>query len=170
MACMQMLPRDIILLTAMADLPIDIDRKHDVELLEGRGASLWYLACECDDFHIDVVEEIISLCTHSQARALSLLKGASGEALVKRATPGCRSVLQSALRLAGRFEFTDSEVVFADDVRGLNVFKALDFADHLDSDGEGKRVLLKNFRKRNAFEEEVCTYLRLICFAMGELS
>ena len=157
---MQMLPRDVILALILADLPIDLDREYDVEVVEGRGASWWYVVSECDDFHVDVVEHIIASVSYSQAQALCLVKGPSGESILERATPECRSVLQASLRLMGRFELADRTALFTDSVHGLKVFNAFDFGDGIDA--EPKRVLLKTYSDRKAFEREVRMHWRQV--------
>jgi hypothetical protein len=139
----------------LADLPIDLDRKHDITVTEERGASWWYLTCECDDFYVNVVEEVVSLCTLAQIRTICSVKGASGESLLERSTPSCQSVLQAANRFVGRFEFDENNPVFTENAQGLRVFDAQDFGDIDDADAEGRRVVLKCFAKKEFFEREV---------------
>ena len=155
MACMQMMPHDVIMEFALADLPIDIERRHDVQVVEGRGASWWYLVCDCDDFFVNVVEEIISLCTFPQIQAICSVQGPSGGNLLQRATPFCKSILKESLRFAGRFEFDENLVVFEDSSRGLRVFEAVDFGTAEDAYVEGRDVLLKCYDNRQLFEQEV---------------
>jgi hypothetical protein len=152
---MQMLPREVILAMVLVDLPVNLDRKHEATLREGFGASWWYLACECDDFYYDIVEEVVSLCSFVQVRSLCLLKDGTTDMLLARATPKCKNALTRALRFVGRFEFLDSAAVYSDERAGMKAFNALDFGTHIDPAPDGRKVVLKCFTKEDTFRREV---------------
>jgi hypothetical protein len=152
---MQMLPREVILALVLVDLPIDLDQKVGVGIRDGFGGSWWYLSCECDDHYIDVVEEVVSICSYPQVREICFMKGGSEETLISHATPKCRNVLQRALRFVGRFEFLSNSNVQSDESRGLRVFEALDFGTRSDPIPEGRRVLLKCFTREEVYLQEV---------------
>ena len=63
---MQLMPDEGILAIALVDLPIDIDDKDGIKVREEFGRSWWFLACECDDHHVDIVQEIVAICTFQQ--------------------------------------------------------------------------------------------------------
>jgi hypothetical protein len=153
---MQMLPREVILALVLVDLPIDLDQKVGVGIRDGFGGSWWYLSCECDDHYIDVVEEVVFICSYPQVREICFMKGGGSEdTLISRATPKCRNVLQRALRFVGRFEFLGNSNVQSDESRGLRVFEALDFGTRTDPIPEGRRVLLKCFTREEVYSQEV---------------
>ena len=162
---MQMLPREVILALVLVDLPVNLDRKNDATLRKGFGASLWYLACECDDYYVDIVEEVVSLCTFDQVRALSILKEGTTDVLVARATPKCKSALARALRFVGRFEFVDSAPAYSDASVAVQAFNALDFGTPLDFLPDGKRVVLKCFSREDLFQHEVsgASWAAIVC-------
>ena len=56
-ACMQLMPDEVILAIALADLPMDIDDKQCTKIRKKYGGSWWFLACECDDHYLDIVKE-----------------------------------------------------------------------------------------------------------------
>lgn len=145
---MQMIPPDVLLSIVLVDLPIDLDCKHDVKFIDGRGASWWYLTCECDDYYVDIVEEVVSVCSYAQIRAICFVEGPNGDALIGRATPGCRAILQGALRFMGRFEFDEKQPLHTDNYRCLRIFEAQDFGEADDLDTESKRVRLKCFSNK----------------------
>jgi hypothetical protein len=154
---MQMLPREVILALVLVDLPISLDQKVDVEVRDGFGGSWWYLACECDDHYVDVVEEVVSILSYPQVREACFMPGGSDESLISRATPKCRNVLQRALRFVGRFEFLGNKQSQTDDARGLKVFEALDFGTKSHPIPDGRRVLLKCFAREDVYLKEVRT-------------
>ena len=154
-ACMQSLPQDVILAIVLADLPVDLERRHDIEVVEGNGASWWYLTCECDDYYVNVVEECVSLCTFAQIQAICSVKSSSGDLMLQRCSPFCKGVLEASLRFAGRFEFDKNKPVFTDEGRGLKVYEGLDFGTEEESYPEGRNILLKCYVKQEFFDAEV---------------
>lgn len=156
---MQMFPREVILAIVVLDLPINFnDNKRNNQIAEGYGASWWYLNCDCDDFYVDVVEEIIDMCTFAQILKLCFAKKDNDEnsyTVLSRATPKCRDVLQRSLRFAGRYEFIDSSPIESNVSLGLKVFDALDFGTKLDPLSDGKRVLLHCYSKEEYYIEQV---------------
>jgi hypothetical protein len=139
----------------LVDLPIDLGHQQTVRLRDGFGGSWWFLTCECDDSYVDIVEEVVSLCSYSQIRAMCFVKDGSEDTLLSRATPKCREVLRRSLRFAGRFEFVGSNPIYSDEEIGLKVFDALDYGTPDDPDEDGRRVILKCFANGESFAEEV---------------
>jgi hypothetical protein len=170
---MQMLPLEVILALVLVDLPIDLDQKAGVESRDGYGGSWWYLSCECDDHYIDVVEEVVSICSYPQVREICFMKGGSDDTLISRATPKCRHVLQCALRFVGRFEFLGNSKVLSDEARGLRVFDALDYGTKRNPIPDGRRVLLKCFTREDVYLKEVrptmLTNVRIHCIVFLHL-
>jgi hypothetical protein len=154
---MQMNPREVILALVLVDLPINLDTKDAPMINDGYGASWWYLVCECDDCFVSIVEEVVTMCSFPQIRSLCLLKNGSGDVLLVRATPKCKSVLYCVLRILGRYEFVDSSPIYADVVIGVEAFNALDFGTHSDPIPEGKCVVLKCYTSEKSFLSEVST-------------
>jgi hypothetical protein len=152
---MQMLPREVIIALVLADLPIDLDQKDGVEIRDGFGGSWWYLNCDCDDQYVEVVEEVLSICSYGQAREICFMKSGSDDSILSRATPKCRKALQRSLRFVGRFEFLGSLTAQSDDTLGLKVFDALDFGTHLNPIAEGRRMLLKCYAREDLYSSEV---------------
>jgi hypothetical protein len=153
-ACMQGAPREVLLAMVLVDLPFDLDdiEFHGRGLRDGFGASWVFLTCECDDAYVDVVEEALSLCSYPQSRELCFFDVGSGETLLARATPKCRTILQRSLRFLGRFEFVSAQSVNLPDFR---VFDAIDFGTKDMPLTEGKRVILKCYVEQERFELEV---------------
>jgi hypothetical protein len=150
-----MLPREVILALALVDLPINLDRKHDASFKEGFGASWCYLSCECDDFYVDIVEELVRLCSFTQARSLCLFQSDSKEIVLARATPKCRNILLRALRVIGRFEFLDSVPIYSETDLDVAAFNALDFGTPSDASPDGRRVLLRCYTSEDNFLHKV---------------
>lgn len=157
---MQSPSREVILALAIVDLPINLDQPNDTRIKQDFGASWWYLTCECDDFYVDIVEEIISLCTFQQVRALSLWKNGSPDSLMARATPQCRNILSSAMRFVGKYEFIESSPIYSDTAVGLMEFNVLDYGELDNPLVEGRRVVLKCFTREDAFQNEVSACLK----------
>lgn len=155
LACRHGLPREVILALVLVDLPFDLECEA---LREGFGASWFFLACECDDHYVDIVEEVVSLCSYPQARELCFFDNGSGDTLLGRATPRCRSVLQRALRFVGRFEFMGSIDSVGSQDEGLEfyrLFNAIDFGTRDAPFPEGKPVVLKCYISEDLYEKEV---------------
>jgi len=158
LACRYSLPREVILGLVLVDLPFELDDTECEEHREGLGASWFFLACECDDQYADVVEEVVSLCSYPQARELCFFDNGSGETLLARATPKCRSILQRSLRFVGRFEFVGSADPVESQGDGLDLFRmfdAIDFGTRDEPFPEGKPVVLKCYVSEELYEEEV---------------
>ena len=139
------MPREVILALVLVDLPVDLDNTDGVRVRDGHGGSWWFLTCECDDHAIDVVEEVVSICSYAHLRELCFMKGdqhGSAGTVMSRATPGCERILRRSLRFVGRFEFLGGSAIYRDDTAGLKVFDALDFGDEDDIE-DGQRVLLR---------------------------
>jgi hypothetical protein len=157
---MQMMPEEVILALVLVDLPIYLDDKDGVKVREGFGGSWWFLTCECDDQYVQIVEEVISICTFQQVRELCFAKGRSknGGTVMSRATPKSRLALTHALRFVGRFEFVGNSALYTDEASGLKEFDALDFGGGNESQQqfeEGRRVLLKCYSLQQPFLQEV---------------
>ena len=161
-ASMQMMPREVVMALALVDLPIDLKEKDGVKVREEFGGSWWFLACECDDYHIDLVEEIISICNYQQLRELCFMKGGpnrSGSPVISCATRKSRQVLRKALRFVGRFEFLGNSAVFADEALGLKVFEALDFGTNNEPRVEGRRVMLHCYGREDSYRKDTSLLL-----------
>lgn len=104
---------------------------------------------------MNIVEDVISFCSVEQARALCLAKNALGDTLLQRASPRCKLVMETALRVAGRFEYDESKPLLVDNTKGLRIYNAYDHGDIDDREAEGKKVRLRLFSNYKAFEEEV---------------
>ena len=156
---MQGLPQEIILSLVLVDLPIDLDDKEGVKVRKGFGGSWWFLTCDCDDQYVDVVREVVSICTFQQVRELCFLKASNGvETVLSRATPKCRLALTQALRFVGRFEFVGDSAVHTNTSIGLKEFDALDFGGEIGKaqlTEEGRHVLLKCYTMEESFLREV---------------
>lgn len=154
-ACIRDLQQEVIMAIALLDLPIDLDSTDNQNVMnrKGCGGSWWYLNCECDDAHIDIVNAILDLCDYQQKRALCFAKNAKGRTLLRRATPKCKEVLRKALRFVGRYEFVGNSAAKSDD--GPKIFEALDFGDEKDPIDEGQKVLLHYYGNEINFSEDV---------------
>jgi hypothetical protein len=156
-ASMQMMPREVVMALALVDLPIDLAENEGVKVREESGGSWWFLACECDDYHVDLVEEIISICSYQQLRELCFMKGGPNRScgpVISRATPQNRQVLRKALRFVGRFEFLGNSAAYTDEALGLKVFEALDFGTDSEGDGESRRVILQCYTSEDSYRQE----------------
>mmetsp|Transcript_4487 Transcript_4487/g.8273 ORF Transcript_4487/g.8273 Transcript_4487/m.8273 type:complete len:787 (+) Transcript_4487:408-2768(+) len=156
-ACMQLMPEEVILSIALVDLPINIDDKG-AKVEEGQGGSWYFLTCESDDHMLDIVQEIVSICSFQQLRELCFMVDGVGNSILDRATPKCREVLSQALRFLGRFEFVGNGPLRSDSSTGFKVFDALDFGGKEDNQ-EGKRVVLECYENEDEFENRVTTML-----------
>jgi len=151
------MPEEVILSIALVDLPFDVDDKDSMKLRDEHGESWWFLVCECDDHYVDIVQQIVMICTFQQVQALCSMKSGSSQhkdAIMSRATPKCKQVLAHASRFLGRFELTGNTPVESDSAIGLKVFDALDFADSEEYE-EGRRVTLKCYANIEAFRQAV---------------
>lgn len=164
MACMQMMPEEVILGIALVDMPFNIDDQNGIKVHEGRGGSWYFLTCESDDHMIEIVQEIVSICSFQQLRELCFMTDSnSGNTVIDRATPKCRAVLSQALRFLGRFEFVGNGPIRADPSIGFKTFDALDFGE---DDIEGKRILLECYDTEEHFEQRVSVCNRLLGFVL----
>lgn len=153
-ACMQMMPEEVILAIACVDLPINIEDRDGITVHENHGESWTFLTCESDDHFVDVVNDIVAICSFQQLRELCFLQDkVTGNTIIARATPMCRELLKNSLRFLGRFEFLGNGPLSADPDRGLKVFDALDFGGN--ATDEGKRVLLECYATVEGFESRV---------------
>lgn len=151
------MPKEVILSIALVDLPFDLDDKDTITLRDKHGGSWWFLVCECDDHYVDIVQQIVMICTFHQIRELCFAVGGPGQlqdTVISRATPKCRQVLKHGLRFLGRFEFIGDLPVEVEASAGLKVFDALDYAD-VDGNDEGRRVVLKCYSRVESFVRAV---------------
>jgi hypothetical protein len=151
------MPDEVILAMALFDLPFDIDDKDIIKLRDDHGGSWRFLVCECDDHYVDIVQQILMICTFQQVRELCFAKRGSSQqhdTVISRATPKCKVVLSHALRFLGRFEFLGDTPLEVDSSVGLKVFDALDFAD-AEGNEEGRRVILKCYSVYDSFAKSV---------------
>ncbi|KAL3920284.1 MAG: hypothetical protein SGILL_003339, partial [Bacillariaceae sp.] len=159
LACMHLVPQEVILGMALVDIPFNIDDQNALKVHEGRGGSWYFLTCESDDHMVEIVQEITSICSFQQLRELCFMTDVtSGNTVIERATPKCHEVLSQSLRFLGRFELIGNGPLSSNPNNGLNTFDALDFGGH-DSGKEGKRVLLECYDEEESFELRVHTLL-----------
>lgn len=186
---MQTNTSDIILCIVLVDFPIDIKRTDVVQLKKGYGESWWYLTCDCDDYFIDIVKDVIAMCTFHQLRFLCFMKRSKvktkmtpnknkeydkGYTLLSRATPKCREALRRAMRLIGRYEFignTSSSSSRTSESKTSStsnkvLFDALDFGDEIHPIPLGKPVLLICYSNYDFF----CNEVRALCLILFVLS
>lgn len=152
------MPEEVILAMALVDLPFDIDDKDFIKLRDDHGGSWWFLVCECDDHYVDIVQQILMICTFQQVRELCFAKRGSSQqdTVLSRATPKCKVVLSHALRFLGRFEFLGDTPLEVDSASGIKVFDAMDFAE-AEGTEEGRRVILKCYSIIDSFANAVST-------------
>ena len=152
---MNNLSNDITLAMSLLDLPIDLHQSYTKTLdCEYYGASWYFLTCDSNDDYIDVVQEILSLCSYHQIKELCFMRGpikrnkrfglVNGQivgpeendiippptfigSVISRATPKCKLQLRIALRFMGRYEFLSSKAISNDKGIGCKVFYALDY-------------------------------------------
>ncbi|VEU36051.1 unnamed protein product [Pseudo-nitzschia multistriata] len=153
-ACMQLMPEEVVLAIALVDLPVNIDDRDGLKVIKDRGESWIFLTCDSDDHMVNVVEEIVSICSFQQLQELCFMTEQGSEnAIIDRATPKCREALNRALRFLGRFEFVGDGPLFSDMQTGFKAFDALDFGDS----EAGKRVLLECYKNEFDFENRCYT-------------
>jgi len=173
MACTNEVPREVIMAIALVDLPIDLDAtgEDSLKVRDGYGASWWYLTCDCDDAYVDIVKEMMAICTYPQKRKLCLLNEGSitrmrnrkskrgdssdggGTSLIKRASPRCKLELRKALRFAGRYEFTGNSVSSSSSVEEESkVFEVLDFGSANEPIEDGRIAHLKYYAQAETYE------------------
>lgn len=151
------MPEEVILAIALVDLPFDVDDKGSTEMREEHGASWWFLACECDDHYVDIVQQIVMICTFEQIQELCSMKKGTGQKqdnILARATPKSKLVLSHASRFLGRFELLQNSPVDTDSSIGLNVFNAVDHA-YAEENEEGRRVILRCYANIQMFTQAV---------------
>lgn len=151
LACTNSLQREIILAIAIIDLPIDLGAKDDVILREGFGASWWFLLRDSNDEYVDIVAEILALCSHTQKMALCLTMAGSSseETAVASATPQCKVALRKSLRFLGRFEFTGGDQNNLVSSQQVQKFDAIDYAAN-----EEKKVSLLCYGSNELYLKE----------------
>lgn len=154
LACTQFLPEEVILSIALVDIPFNIDDQNGIQVHEGRGGSWYFLTCESDDHLVEIVQEIVSICSFQQLRELCFMTDVTtGNVVIERATPKCRAILSQALRFLGRFEFVGNGPIINDPSIGFKAFDALDFGGG--ENIEGTRVLLECYDDEERFEQRV---------------
>ncbi|KAL7459767.1 hypothetical protein ACHAWC_011713 [Mediolabrus comicus] len=151
LACSNSLQREIILAIAIIDLPIDLGAKDDVILREGFGASWLFLLRDSNDEYVDIVTEILALCSHPQKMALCLTMAGSGseETAVASASPECKVALRKSLRFLSRFEFTGGDQNNLVSSQHVQQFEAIDYASN-----EEKKVSLLCYGSNELYLKE----------------
>eukprot|EP00980_Cylindrotheca_fusiformis_P008855 scaffold1888_cov120-Cylindrotheca_fusiformis.AAC.25 len=152
------MPEEVILAIALSDLHIDINDKEGKQVRPEYGGSWWFLTCECDDHYVEIVQELVSMCSFQQVRLLCLMEGGSVQnkgTVISRATPKCREVLSQAIRFMGRFEFVGNAPLYSDPDVGLKAFDGLDFGNGIASTDEGRRVVLNCYSMREPFLQQI---------------
>ena len=154
LACSNVLQREIILAIAIVDLPIDLGAKEEVIHRNGFGASWWFLLCESNDQFVDIVAEILALCSHQQKMALCLTsaEGREDDTAIAYATPLCKATLRKGLRFLGRFEFTGGPQISSSSSREVQKFNALDYGNN--ASNEVKKVSLVCFGSNDVYARE----------------
>eukprot|EP00814_Leptocylindrus_danicus_P015920 CAMPEP_0116043830 /NCGR_PEP_ID=MMETSP0321-20121206/26644_1 /TAXON_ID=163516 /ORGANISM="Leptocylindrus danicus var. danicus, Strain B650" /LENGTH=645 /DNA_ID=CAMNT_0003524823 /DNA_START=138 /DNA_END=2072 /DNA_ORIENTATION=+ len=147
LACMEMMPREVILALVLVDLPFDLDERGELsDLKDGYGFSWRYIACDCDDEHVGIVQEVLSMCSYHQTRELCFIRGggtSSGGSVISRATPKVKDRLRRALRFVGRYEFIGGDALYTDQSLGIKVFEAMDFGTGENPLVNPQRVILR---------------------------
>ena len=156
MACLQGLQSEVIMGLALIDLPLDLSQKNGIDTCTKIGKSWFYLTCDCDDTHYEIVKEILSLCSYVQKRELCFKKYRNGASVISRATPKCNQELRNSLRFIGRYEFHSSAVISSP---YLKIFEAVDFGntDHPTDDGE--QVYLHCYEDEEHYRNEVSFFI-----------
>ena len=146
LACMNCLQREIILAISIIDLPIDLGTRQEAILRNGFGSSWWFLVCESDDRYVDIVSEILSMCSHPQKTALCLIKGShigTNKSAISCATPQCKMALMRSLRFLGRFEFTGDDQINDPSFKSSTQFRAIDFGTLEKPFHAGRKVMIR---------------------------
>jgi hypothetical protein len=157
------MPDEVILAIAFADLHIDLNGDDGTKIRKNFGGSWWFLTCECDDHYVDIVRNLVSMCSFEQVRMLCVMEGGPSRnkgTVISRATPKCREVLAQAIRFLGRFEFVGKAPLYSDVDKRIKAFDAFDFGGGSHSSDEGRRVLLKSYSLRDVFLAEVSSFYR----------
>ena len=146
LACMNNLQREIILAISIIDLPIDLGTRQEAILRNGFGSSWWFLVCESDDRYVDIVAEILSMCSHPQKTALCLIRGAhtgTNKSAISCATSRCKMALMGSLRFLGRFEFTGDDQTIDMTSKSAKQFRAIDFGAPEKPFDDGRKVMIR---------------------------
>ena len=155
MACMKRVSLEVILELVLADLPIHLDDKACLNPKSG-GESWWFLACECNDRYLDVVEELISICSYQQVHALCFMtQSDSRSTLISCASPECKEFLTVSLLYVGRFEFLESAYKAQSSVDEVKMFEALDYGREDSPHEEGKKVTLYCYTNEEVYKSQV---------------
>ena len=153
---------EIILELVLADLPIYLDDRACTNLKDG-GDSWWFLACECNDRYLDVVEELISICSYQQVHALCFMtQSDSRSTVISCASPECKEFLTVSLLFVGRFEFLESAYAAQSATDEVKSFEALDYGREDSPHEEGKRVTLYCYTREEMYNKQVRKLLYVI--------
>lgn len=153
-ATMRLLPSSVLLELLLVDLPIFLDDTACVQPRSGGGESWWFLACECNDRYLDVVEQLVSMCSYQQVHELAFMtKDGSRETLISRASPECGEFLTVSLLFVGRYEFLAFQP--QEGPNDIKTYEALDYGSAESPNEEGRRVALKCFTTEEVYKEEV---------------
>lgn len=115
---------------------------------------MWFLACECNDRYLGVLEKLVSLCSYQQVHELAFsTRDDSRASLISCASPQCGEFLTVSLLFVGRFEF----LAYApQEVTGdVKTFDTLDYGTEENPFEEGRRVTLKCFATEEMYKKEV---------------
>ena len=144
---------DVVLELLLADLPVRISDRACLNPTNG-GTSLWFIACECNDRYLNVLETLVSMCSYQQVHELAFTtRDESRSTLISSASPQCGEFLTVSLLFVGRFEF----LAYApQEIAGdIKIYDALDYGTAEAPYEEGRRVNLKCFTKEELYKEEV---------------
>jgi hypothetical protein len=156
---MRLLPSSVLLELLLVDLPTFLDDTACVQPRSG-GESWWFLACECNDRYLDVVEQLVSMCSYQQVHELAFMtKDGSRETLISRASPECGEILTVSLLFVGRYEFLAFQPQGPDDIK---TYEVLDYGSAASPYEEGRRATLKCFTAEEVYKEEVSLLWKLI--------
>ena len=152
-ACLKGATPEVVLELVLVDLPMSIDDKACLQPTQG-GESWWYLACECKDNYLKVVEDLISMCTYQQVQELCFMsRTGTDETVVSCASPECGEFLRVSLLYVGRYELLGSET--ATQSPGIKMIEALDYGTADTPLEEGRRVTLNCFVREELYTEKV---------------
>jgi hypothetical protein len=150
---MRLLPSSVLLELLLVDLPIILDDTVCVQPISG-GESWWFLACECNDRYLEVVEQLVSMCSYQQVHELAFMtKDGSRETLISQASPECGEFLTLSLLYVGRYELLAFQP--QEGHNDIKTYDALDYGSAESPHEDGQRVTLQCFSTEEVYKEEV---------------
>lgn len=120
------LPNSLIKSLLLSDMPIEFEFNESKTSMLGEvsekhhGGSWWFIACQCNEKYLDIIEEILERTTHAQILALARSMKSSDEQVrvIDVASERLRSLFSSMLRFHGRYELLPEEPMTFDGYDG----------------------------------------------------